>query len=76
MEYNMEKVYEVVLALLYLTAFKNKSVFGAWKGIDWDSMEQLHKKGYIGDPKSKSKSVLLSKQGVKIRWKPIIFKRR
>jgi hypothetical protein len=34
-----------------------------WKGVDWDVMHLLHEKGWISDPKSKAKSVLLTKEG-------------
>ncbi|MBA7706432.1 hypothetical protein ES703_115286 [subsurface metagenome] len=31
--------------------------------MDWDVMNRLHDKGYIGNPKSKAKSVALSDEG-------------
>jgi hypothetical protein len=37
----------------------------AWKGQDWDTMERLHTMGFISDPKSKAKSVVLSEEGEK-----------
>ena len=66
MEYNTEKVDEVTMALLYLTVLE-KSAFGAraWKGFDWDTLNRLHAKGLIGDPKSKVRSVTLSAEAVK-----------
>ena len=65
MEYDREKVDEVVLALLWLTAFEEGD-WGAraWKSHDWDAMDRLHAKGYISDPKSKAKSVVLSEEGM------------
>jgi len=66
MEYDKDKIDEMVLALLYLTTFKNGSGYRAWKGMDWDVMNRLHEKGYIGNPKSKAKSVALSDEGVKL----------
>ncbi len=36
MEYNKDRVDEKILVLLYLTIFKDKHGFGAWKGLDWD----------------------------------------
>ena len=47
MEYNKEKVDEVVLALLYLTTFEEKYGSRCWKGMDWNVMNRLHEKGYI-----------------------------
>ena len=38
---------------------------GAWKSHDWDALDRLHAQGYISDPKSKAKSVVLSAEGVK-----------
>ena len=36
----------------------------AWKGYDWVALDRLHAKGYISDPKSKAKSVVVTVQGV------------
>jgi hypothetical protein len=37
-----------------------------WKSHDWDAMDRLHAKGYISDPKSKAKSVVLSPEGLEL----------
>ena len=63
MEIDEEKVDEAVLALLYLTTFKDKPSWRAWKGHSWDVLDRLHQKGYISDPTTKAKSVLLSEEG-------------
>lgn len=65
MEYDVEKVDEMVLALLYLTHFQQKKNFPyqAWKGHDWEALDRLHEKGYIGDPKNKNKSIVFSDEG-------------
>jgi uncharacterized protein DUF6429 len=55
MEIDEEKVDEAVLALLYLTTFKDKPRWGAWKGHSWDVLDRLHQKGYISDPATKAK---------------------
>ena len=67
MDYDQDKVDEMVLALLWLTSF-DEDRYGAraWKGHDWDAMERLHAKGYISDPKSKAKSVVLSEEGERL----------
>jgi len=64
MEYDQDKVDEMVLALLYLTTFDNDQ-YGAraWKGHDWDALERLRAKGYISDPKGKARSVVLTEAG-------------
>ena len=63
MDYDEDKVDELVLALLCLTQTGEGR---AWKGHDWDAMERLHAKGYISDPKSKAKSVVLSEEGERL----------
>lgn len=37
----------------------------AWKGHNWDSLDRLHQKGYISDPATKAKSVVLTEEGAK-----------
>ena len=64
MEYDKDKVDETVLALLYLTTHDKGT--RAWKGLDWDAMDRLHAKGYIGNPKAKAKSVTLTEEGEKL----------
>lgn len=65
MDYDEDKVDEITLALLWLTSFKDPVGVRAWKGQDWGTMERLHLKGFISDPKSKAKSVVLSEEGEK-----------
>jgi hypothetical protein len=66
MEYDEDKVDEMLLALLFLTMF-DESPYGAraWKGHDWNALDRLHAKGYISDPRSKAKSVIITEEGVK-----------
>ena len=64
MDYDAEKVDEVVLALLYLTTFEDRRIPRAWKGHDWGALNRLHEKGFIGDPRSKAKSVVLTDEGM------------
>jgi hypothetical protein len=63
MEINTKKVDEMTLALLYLTTFKDKYGLRAWKSHDWDVLNRLHESGYIHDPVSKAKSVMLTDEG-------------
>ena len=63
MDYDRDKVDEVVLALLSLTMFGKGPGVRAWKGQDWETMDRLHTKGYISDPKSKAKSVVMTEEG-------------
>jgi len=54
------------LALLGIHAFEeDENGARAWKSYDWDIMDRLHTKGYISDPKSKAKSVVLTPEGLK-----------
>lgn len=63
MEYDTTKLDEVVLALLHLNAHTDHGITRAWKGFDWDTMDRLHIQGFISDPKSKAKSVILTEDG-------------
>jgi len=65
MGYNENKVDEIVLALLHLTTFENRSELRAWKGHDWNALDRLHEKGYISDPKGKAKSVVVTEDGAR-----------
>ena len=60
---NHGKIDEEVLALLHLTRFTDHGVTRAWKGHDWDSLDRGQEKGYIFDPKNKSKSVVFTEVG-------------
>jgi DNA-binding PadR family transcriptional regulator len=63
MEYDRDKVDEMTLALLYLVTTGDKRGARAWKTFDWDTMDRLHAKGVISDPKRATKSVALSEEG-------------
>ena len=65
MEYDTTKLDEGVLALLYFNAHTDHGVTRAWKGFDWDTLDRLHAQGFISDPKSKAKSVVLSEEGAR-----------
>ena len=64
MEYDKDKVDEMVLALLFLTTHDQGT--RAWKGMDWDAMGRLHEKGYISNPVGKAKSVIMTKEGAEL----------
>jgi hypothetical protein len=63
MEIDEGKVDEMTLALLYLTTFRDGTGLRAWKGHSWDVLGRLYESGYIYDPVSKAKSVLLTEEG-------------
>ena len=64
MEINYDKIDDFTLALLYLVTSQDKYGARAWKTFDWDTMDRLHKKGYISDPKGKAKSVVIYEDGL------------
>jgi hypothetical protein len=65
MDYDRDKVDDMVLALLCLTIWENDGGgASAWKSHDWDAMDRLHAKGHISDPRRKAKSVVLCPDGV------------
>ena len=51
MEYDRDKVDEMVLALLWLTPAGDGR---AWKGHDWDALDRLLARCYPGPPWSRS----------------------
>jgi DNA-binding PadR family transcriptional regulator len=59
--YDREKVDEVVLALMSLTLHDSSR---AWKGVDWDTLDRLYEKGWIDNPRRKTKSVQLTEEGL------------
>jgi len=67
MDIDAEKLEQTVLAILFLNLFHDKSGGDrAWKGLPWSAMDQLHEKGYISDPGTKDKSVLLTEEGARL----------
>jgi len=60
-EYDESEIDDTVLALLYLTLHDGAR---AWKGFDFGVMDRLHEKGLILDPRGKSKSVVLTEEGL------------
>ena len=65
MEINAEKLEQTVLALLQMN-LSDDSGRRAWKSLPWSVMDSLHQKGYISDPATKNKSVLLTEEGAKL----------
>jgi hypothetical protein len=59
-----EKLAEAALAILSLSAWDEEYGARAWKGMDWDMLDVLHQKGWIGDPVGKQKSVHITEPGV------------
>ena len=66
LDYDADEVDEMTLALLYLTTFDEGHGPRAWKGMDWGALSRLHEKGYIDNPRSKAKSVMLTPEGARL----------
>lgn len=64
MDIDYDRIDDCTLALLYLVTSENKYGARAWKSFDWDTMDRLHQKGYISNPKSKAMSIALSEEGL------------
>jgi hypothetical protein len=60
------KVEEMTLALMHLTSFEEHGVVRSWKGYDWEVLNRLHERGWIANPVSKAKSVVLTEEGVRL----------
>lgn len=62
LEIDEDKIDDAVLALLLLTLHDGHR---AWTGLDWDALGRLHQKGLILDPVGKTKSVMLTDEGLR-----------
>ena len=56
-----DKVDQIVLALMYLTLHDS---YRALKGFEWETLDRLYEKGWIENPRSKAKSVVLTEEGL------------
>jgi Domain of unknown function (DUF6429) len=61
MDIDEDKIDDAVLALLWLTLHNERA---AWKSFDWDVTDRLFQKGMIADPVNKSKSLILTDEGL------------
>ena len=57
-----DKIDDAVLGLLWLTLHDERR---AWKGFDCGVMDRLNRKGLIEDPVNKTKSVILTDEGLR-----------
>jgi len=62
MDIDEDKIDDTVLALLWLTLHDGRR---AWKGFDWETTDRLFKKGLIDAPVNKSKSLILTDEGLR-----------
>jgi hypothetical protein len=61
-----EKLSEMALAILGLTAHGVRGATRAWKGMDWELLDLLFRKGWIENPTGKAKSVALTEAGERL----------
>jgi hypothetical protein len=59
MDLDEDKIDDAVLSLTL------HDVDRAWKGFDWDALARLHRKGFIDNPVGKTKSVVLTDEGLR-----------
>ena len=64
-----EQIKELTLLLLYLTSWTEKEPYGeyqrAWKGYDFDILDNLENEKLIGSGSYKSKSLYITDKGIK-----------
>jgi hypothetical protein len=61
MDYDDDKIDEIILALLGVFEFEGGR---AWKRFDFDAMDRLHASGMISQPKGRAESVRLTEAGL------------
>lgn len=61
MKIDNDRIDDAVLALFQLVLHEDVR---AWKGFDWDTLNRLHAKGLISDPRTNAKSVVLTDEGL------------
>jgi hypothetical protein len=66
MKPDLDKIDDAVMALLFLTSFRERGdeLARAWKGHDWEALERLHAKGVIFNPVGKAKSLVFTEDGL------------
>ena len=62
-ELDENRIEEAALALLSLTLHQDGRV---WKGLDWAILNRLHERGWISNPRSKAKSVVMSEEAIQV----------
>jgi hypothetical protein len=65
MEVDREKLDQTVLALFQMN-LSDDSGRRAWKSLPWSALDSLHQGGYISDPATKTKSIVLSDEGARL----------
>lgn len=67
MSVNWNKVDEAALALMHLTAFTERDgAVRTRKGFDWDILDRMFERGWISDPQTKARSVVVFADAVRL----------
>jgi len=61
LDIDTDKIDDAVLALMFLTLHDERR---AWKTFDWETLRRLNEKGLIDNPVNKTKSVVLTDEGL------------
>ena len=61
---DQDKLAEAAIAILALSSWDEEFGARAWKGMDWDLLDVLYQKGWIGDPVGKQKSIHITEEGM------------
>lgn len=66
MSVDWDKVDQAALALMHLTtSVERGGLARTWKGYDWDVLDRMFERGWISDPKSEARSVVLTDLGLR-----------
>jgi len=71
MEWDEDRIDEMALAVMFFSMFDEKLFDDTystrmWKGLSWAITDRMHEKGWIANPRSKNKSVVVSEEGRKL----------
>ena len=65
MNYDKDKVDDMTMALLFLVMSRTQNGGRAMKGLDLATLERLHQKGWIAEPKVKDMALAVTPEGLK-----------
>jgi hypothetical protein len=75
MTVNWEEVDHAALALMHLTTSTGRGAPArSWKGFDWDILDRMFERGWISDPRTSAKSVVIFDAAVRLSRE--LFERR
>lgn len=66
MDFDKDRATELALALISITASTERGATRAWKGVDWDLLDEMYVRGWILNPVGKSKSVEITPEGQEV----------